>query len=152
MFQELIPLMIGAKISINSRSWLSPRVVAEFRSSCCRAQCYLAPDCHLYMQMSSVISVIGLSPGPLIPGNCCCAVLCSRSALYAASEPLLGAWKTIDGFLCLLWSYGKPGDGMRSGLYRHVPHSSFYFRISGKSFSEISRLSAFFYPLWLFSV
>lgn len=67
--------------------------------------------------------------------------------------PLSPSWehgKQLTALSVYSEAMGNQGMGWGWGLYRHVLHSGFYFRISGKSFSEISPLSAFFYSLWLF--
>lgn len=69
--------------------------------------------------------------------------------------PLSPSWehgKQLTALSVYSEAMGNQGMGWGRGYTGMYPHSSFYFRISGKSFSEISPLSAFFYPLWLFSV
>ena len=147
--------MIGAKISINSRSLpLSPRLVAEFRSSCCRAHWCLAPDCHLYMQTSSVMSVIWPSPEPLIPTNCCCAVLCPRSGSFCCLRVPPGSMENhwlLSLSTLKLWETGGWGGARGcTGMYPVAISTLVFLGIASQEYHPLSQLSSFPSDFFLF--
>ena len=145
--------MIGAKISINSRSCPFPSGWSLNSIAPVTGPSVIWPltiiytcRCLLWYQSSGlvlghwflkIVAVLSFAPGQLF------------------TLPLSPSWEHGEQLTALSAyseSMGNQGMGWGWGLYRHVPHSSFYFRISRKSCSEISPLSAFFYSLWLFSV
>lgn len=85
--------MTGTKISVSSRS--CPRVVAKACSSRCRARWCLVPDSHVSMQISSVVSVIGLS-------------WVTDSWRLPLCSPLFQVWLTLLMPQNPSWEHGKP--------------------------------------------